>query len=212
MFTNNKTSEWLSSKSKDELKKLVDIARKNKHDRIKKYKKRKEEILTFKMDKMEKVKLEKELKLQKAIDEKEYLTEKIMEVGGLVTSTEKFDKLIIENKEANLKNIIKYQILFRKNVLCQKLFQMGETSNNKYQPYSLEKLKNNYKTILLFSEKGQSSHAECLVNSLKDETSRQKEIEKKRKEMKETLFQTSTSKFPHKKMSPYFLGKEYYIK
>ena len=150
MFTNNKTSDWLSSKSKDELEKLVDIARKNKHDRIKKYKKRKEEILTFKMDKMEKVKLEKELKLQKAIDEKEYLTEKIMEVGGLVTSTEKFDKLISENKEANLKNIIKYQILFRKNVLCQKLFdkklfQIGETSNNKYQPYSLEKLKNNYK-------------------------------------------------------------------
>ena len=55
---------------------------------------------------------------------------------------------------------------------------MGET-NNKYQPYSLEKLKNNYKNIL-FSEKGQPSHAECLINSLKDETSRQKEIEKKR--------------------------------
>ena len=52
-------------------------------------------------------------------------------------------------KEVDLKNITKYQILFRKNVLCQKLlhkklFQMGETSNNKYYPYSLEKLKNNY--------------------------------------------------------------------
>ena len=62
---------------------------------------------------MEKVKLEKELKLQKA--------EKIMQVGGLVTSSEKFDKLINENKEVDLKNITKYQILFRKNVLCQKL-------------------------------------------------------------------------------------------
>ena len=58
----------------------------NKHDRIKKYKIRKDEILTFKMDKIGKVKLEKELKLQKATDEKEYLTEKIREVGGLVTS------------------------------------------------------------------------------------------------------------------------------
>ena len=54
MFTNNKTSDWLSSKSKEKLEKLVNIARKDKHDRIKKYKKRKEEILTFKMDKMEK--------------------------------------------------------------------------------------------------------------------------------------------------------------
>ena len=123
-------------------------------------------------------------KRTKATDEKEYLTDKIMEVGALVTSSEKFDKLTDENKEANLKNIIKYKILFTKNVLGQKLydkklFQMGET-NNKYQPYSLEKLKNNYKNIL-FSEKGQPSHAECLINSLKDETSRQKEIEKKGK-------------------------------
>ena len=78
MLTNNKTGDWLSSKFKEELEKLVDIARKNKHDRIKKYKKQKEENLIFKMDKMEKVKFENELKLKRAIDEKEYLTEKMM--------------------------------------------------------------------------------------------------------------------------------------
>ena len=65
MLTNNKTGDWLSSKFKEELEKLVDIARKNKHDRIKKYKKQKEESLIFKMDKMEKVKFENELKLKK---------------------------------------------------------------------------------------------------------------------------------------------------
>ena len=91
---------------------------------------------------MEKTKFEKELKLQKAIDEKEYLIEKMMEVGGLVTSSEKLNKLINQSNEADLKNIIKYQILFRKNVLCQKLcdkklFQMGETSNNKKVQSSL---------------------------------------------------------------------------
>ena len=78
MLTNSKTGDWLSSKFKEELEKLVDIARKNKHDRIKKYKKRKEESLIFKMDKMEKVKFENELKLKRAIDEKEYLTERMM--------------------------------------------------------------------------------------------------------------------------------------
>ena len=103
----HKTIDWLSSRSREELEKLVDIARKNKHVRITKYKKRKEEILTFKMDKMEKVKLGKELKLKKTIDEKEHLTENIIEVGGPVTSLEKFDQFINENKEANLKNIIK---------------------------------------------------------------------------------------------------------
>ena len=54
MFTNNKTSYWFSSKSKEGLEKLVDITRKNKHDRIKKYKKRKEEILTLKWTKWKK--------------------------------------------------------------------------------------------------------------------------------------------------------------
>ena len=78
MLANNKTGDWLSSKFKEELEKLVDIARKNKHDRIKEYKKQKEESLIFKMDKMEKVKFENELKLKRAIDEKEYLTEKMM--------------------------------------------------------------------------------------------------------------------------------------
>ena len=167
----------MNSRSREELEKLVDIARKNKHVRITKYKKRKEEILTFKMDKMEKVKLEEELKLQKTIDKKEHLTEKIMEVGRPVTSLEKFDQFINDNKEANLKNIIRYQILFIKSVLCQtlfdkKLFQMVETNSNKYQPYSLEKFKNSYKNFLFFSEKGQFFHVECLINSLKDETSR----------------------------------------
>ena len=76
------------------------------------------------MNKMKKMKLEKELKLQKEIDEKEYLTEKIMEVGGLVTSSEKFDKLINENKEANLKNILNIKsylekMFFVKNYLTK---------------------------------------------------------------------------------------------
>ena len=44
-----------------------------------------------------------------------------MEVGGLVTSSEKFNELINENKEANLKNIIKYQILFIKKCSLSKI-------------------------------------------------------------------------------------------
>ena len=41
MFNNNKSGDWLDQKSKSEIKNLVKIARYNKHDRIKKYKKRK---------------------------------------------------------------------------------------------------------------------------------------------------------------------------
>ena len=58
---------------------------------------------------------------------------------------------------------------------------MGETNNSKYQPYCLEKLKNNYKKILLISEKSQSFCAECLIDSLKDKPLRKKKKLKKRK-------------------------------
>ena len=46
MFNNNKSGDWLDKKSKIE--NLVKTARYNKHDRIKKYKKRKEDILAYK--------------------------------------------------------------------------------------------------------------------------------------------------------------------
>ena len=62
MFNNSKSCDWLANKSKEENKKLVQIARTNKHDRIKKYKDRKEEIILFKIDKLEKARLEKEIK------------------------------------------------------------------------------------------------------------------------------------------------------
>ena len=89
---------------------------------------------------------------------------------------------------------------------------MGETSNNKYQKNCLEKPKNNYKKLLLYSDKGQSSRREWLINSLKDATSRQTELEKKKKETQETLFQNNLSKILTRKMPPYFLGKKSYIK
>ena len=76
---------------------------------------------------------------------------------------------------------------------------MGKTSNNKYQPYSLEKCKIMKKKF--FSEKGQSFHAECLRKSLKHETSR----------IKETLFQNNLSKISTKK-APIFFGKRIFHK
>ena len=47
-FNNNKSGDWLDKKSKSKIENLVKTARYNKHDRIKKYKKRKEDILAYK--------------------------------------------------------------------------------------------------------------------------------------------------------------------
>ena len=88
MFNNNKSGDWLDQKSKSEIENLVKIARYNKHDRIKKYKKRKEDILAYKIDKLEKVKLEKEIKLQKQLGQKEYLTHSIQDIELLKSASE----------------------------------------------------------------------------------------------------------------------------
>ena len=88
MFNDNESSAWLANKSKAEIKKLVQIARTNKHVRIKKYKDRKEEIISFKIDKLEKARLEKEIKEQRLLSEREHLTECIQDVGLLRTVEE----------------------------------------------------------------------------------------------------------------------------
>ena len=70
-------------------------------------------------------------------------------------------------------------MFFVKKLSDKELFQMGQTSNNKYLTNCLEKLKNNYKKLLLFSDKGQSSRAECLTNSLKDAASPKRNLKKR---------------------------------
>ena len=124
MLNNNKSSDWLANKSKEENKKLVQIARTNKHDRIKKYKDRKEEIVLFKTHKFKKVRLEKEIKKQGLLREKEHLTQCIQDVGLLRTVEEVKNLCKRKKKETTSKTILKNQILIRKNVLCEKVKQV----------------------------------------------------------------------------------------
>ena len=124
MLNNNKSSDWLANKSKEENKKLVQIARTKKHDRIKKYKDRKEEIVLFKTDKFKKVRLEKEIKKQGLLREKEHLTQCIQDVALLRTLEEVKNLCKRKKKETTSKTILKNQILIRKNVLCEKVKQV----------------------------------------------------------------------------------------
>ena len=120
MFNNNKSGDWLDKKLKSEIENLVKIARYNKHDRIKKYKKRNEDILAYKIDKLEKAKLEKEIKLQKQLDQKEYLTHSIQDIGLLKSASEVEVLCGSKRKESDLKEILKNQILFCKHLLGHK--------------------------------------------------------------------------------------------
>ena len=84
MFNNKKSGDWLDQKSKSEIEKLIKITRYNKYGGIKKSKNRKEDILPYKIDKVEKAKLEKEIKLQKQHDQKEHLTHCLHDVDGVM--------------------------------------------------------------------------------------------------------------------------------
>ena len=135
---NNKSGDWLDQKSKPETENLAKIARYNKHDRFKKYKKRKEEILAYKIDKLEETKLEKEIKLQIQHNRKEYLTHSIKDIELLKSTSEVEGLCGSKRKESDIKEILKSQILFRKHVLDQKSswkkhFQMDESVGNKYK-------------------------------------------------------------------------------
>ena len=186
MFNNNKSKDWLDKKSKLEIENLVKIARYNKHDRIKKYKKRKEDILAYKIDKLEKVKLEKEIKLQKQLDQKEYLTHSIQDIELLKSASEVEVLCGNKRKESDIKEILKNQILFRKHVLGQrssskKHFQMGESVVNKYKSFDVTQLKVNLiQTILFSSGTPEEQVNELVQNSIEDMEIRRQKLEAKK--------------------------------
>ena len=66
--------------------------------------------------------------------------------------------------------ILKNQILFRKNVLCEtvpskRLFQMGESINNKYNSFNLDELRENLIKIINLSSKSPEERASAIIES-----------------------------------------------
>ena len=66
--------------------------------------------------------------------------------------------------------ILKNQILLRKNVLCEKvpskrLFQMGESINNKYNSFNLDELRENLIKIINLSSKSPEERASAIIES-----------------------------------------------
>ena len=103
-----------------------------------------------------KKKLEKEVKEQKASDEKELLTNEINKMGGLFENIDDLEDVLTEKTEKESINILQRQLQFRKTVLGQKFpenkwLQMGEKGNNdKYKKFDLETLKNHLISIFDF--------------------------------------------------------------
>ena len=166
MYSNNRTGEWLAGKSEVEVNDMVEIAM-NKGLIIDNYRKRKKEILQHKSDMLERRKVEKEVREQRVMEDKEKISKEIDLHGGLWTSKESAEQALKTVKSKV--DALKCQIRFRKTVLgqkfpCRKLGQIGEADDKgKYAPYSATKLKENLLKIIEFASKPPEAKASYFV-------------------------------------------------
>ena len=124
--------------------------------------------------------------MQKQLDQKEYLTHSIQDIGLLKSASEVEILCGSKRKESDVKEILKNQILFRKHVLGQrssskKHFQMGESVVNKYKSFDVTQLKVNLIQIILFSSGTPEEQVNELVqNSIEDMEIRRQKLEAKK--------------------------------
>ncbi|XP_065653434.1 uncharacterized protein LOC136080548 [Hydra vulgaris] len=169
MFNNNKTAVWLDEKSQEDIERLVLLARRNRKGYIRKYREKKVNILQYKIDEIDKRSLEKEIKEQKASEEKEFLTTEIRIDGGLILCKEDLEKILGTKNEIVKK--LQRQIKFRKKVLQQKFpenwLQLGEKGKGEnYKKFSIETLKTNLLSIFTFLKEAPEQRATTIKCSV----------------------------------------------
>ena len=112
--------------------------------------------MPYKIDKVEKAKLEKEIKLQKQHHQKEHLTHSLQDIGGVIeiniwswSYLLKQDEGVWHKRNSEKSNLFFYAQLGQKSS-PNKHFQMGQSVGNKYKPFDLQELKSNLIQITLF--------------------------------------------------------------
>ncbi|KAK3107464.1 hypothetical protein FSP39_015176 [Pinctada imbricata] len=151
MWTNNKTSNWLSSLSEQEREDILDDARKNAPSMQRSIREKKENLF------LEKVKLlklrgeKKEAQEQKLYTQKVTLTRKLNEIGGLWMN----DGDILAQKthlpSQAFKEALITQLQFRKSVLHCKGPREKFQQSLKGRPFTVEELEDNLKSIILLN-------------------------------------------------------------
>ena len=119
LFSQNKTSDWLQSKSPVEIERLLQASRKLTKIHRENFKKRKEEIQAKRLEMLQQKALVMSKKRERDLKEKEKLTLKIQKYSLWITKTEVEQKISeLKTKKAQVE-ALKAQISFRKKVLCQ---------------------------------------------------------------------------------------------
>ena len=119
LFSNNKTSEWLHNKSKEELKKLMETARKVCPEHKRKFKERLADIAANRLEMQKQRERDKQVAEQRILQEKERITTEIVDHGLWLTTADVDDGLASLKSETKKREALKAQIRFRKTVLQQ---------------------------------------------------------------------------------------------
>ena len=119
LFSNNKTSEWLHSKSKEELKQLMESARKVCPEHKRKFKERLADIAAHRLETQKQRERDKQAAEQRILQEKERITTEIVDHGLWLTTADVDDGLSSLKSETKKREALKAQIRFRKTVLQQ---------------------------------------------------------------------------------------------
>lgn len=153
LFSHNKTSVWLSSKTSDERERLFKAARTMTSAHRANFQKRREEIERRRKEEQEKREREKLRKEKKLIEEKEALTKQISHIGLWTSEAEVIAGLDNLTTVREKKDALKLQIKFRKKVMSQTyhdktVFQFSHNS----RAFSVSELKENLLKLLCTSE------------------------------------------------------------
>ena len=119
LFSNNKTKEWLESKSPEELESLMETACKSVPKHKQKFKEQLSAIQAHRTELQQKQELEKQATKQRLLLQKAWITTDMIEYGLWQTQADINNGLKLCKSETQKRQAIKSQLRFRKTVLEQ---------------------------------------------------------------------------------------------
>ena len=134
LFTNNKTTKWLATKSSDERRIMFEEARKNAPQHCQRYHEHLSNIETERIKVQNKKQKEKEASERKRVQMKEKITSELTDYGLWISPAQVKSKLSAMRSEKQKCTALKAQLRFRKTVL-----QQQPTDDSVYKFSSKEK-------------------------------------------------------------------------
>ena len=154
LFSNNKTMNWLASKSPEEVKYLLQAARKIAPEFRKLYKERKQNILEQRIEALHAKQHALEAARLKQLKIKENLTKDIIQYGLWQSKEDIAEGVAKERSKTAKLRALKVQFNFRKRVLDQRSYRHKELFlfSKNGQQYSVEKLMDNLAKLITEEE------------------------------------------------------------